>query len=128
MAGTDFEHILARDMNLASAIKTGLLENYIDPSNVTGFCPDERCDWLKYQTLAICSDVEEVPSLLVPSTSNDNSPSVRAGESNDTSQPFDGIRTVQVKPTYHYLSNTRQQDVSRTPLNNYSDLRDPAHI
>lgn len=51
---------------MQAAIKSGLLDNYQDLSNVTGRCATTRCDWPQHSTLAVCSSgVEDMSSTLV---------------------------------------------------------------
>ena len=44
------------------AVADGLSRNDVSPSNIQGSCPTRNCTWGSYQTLGVCSNVEDVSS------------------------------------------------------------------
>lgn len=42
------------DLYMRPAIRSGLLDSYRSPSNITGYCPSSQCTWDPYTTLALC--------------------------------------------------------------------------
>ena len=44
------------------AVIDGLLRNDVSPSNIQVSCPTGNCTWGSYQTLGVCSNVEDVSS------------------------------------------------------------------
>ena len=50
---------------MSDAIYSGLLSRQNRPSDVTGNCTTERCDWDPYWTLAVCPTVEDVTSRIL---------------------------------------------------------------
>ncbi|CAO2648636.1 Nn.00g079030.m01.CDS01 [Neocucurbitaria sp. VM-36] len=52
------------NMALRNAIDRGMLQEHVYASEVTGTCPAERCIWPPYTTLAVCTVVSDVSTLL----------------------------------------------------------------
>jgi hypothetical protein len=49
---------------MSAAIASAMTDSYRSLSNVTGSCDTNHCEWEPYTTLAICSTVEDVSSLI----------------------------------------------------------------
>ena len=49
------------------AVTDGLLRNDVSPSNIQVTCPTGNCTWGSYQTLGVCSSVEDVSSSITSS-------------------------------------------------------------
>ena len=52
-------------LSIQNAAGAGLLRNDSDPSQVSGFCPTANCTWEPYDSLALCSTVEDVTSAII---------------------------------------------------------------
>ena len=52
-------------LSIQNAASAGLLQNDSDPSQVSGFCPTANCTWEPYDSLALCSTVEDVTSAII---------------------------------------------------------------
>jgi hypothetical protein len=56
---------ISGDVYMNDAVTSGLLTRVNTPSDVTGDCGFERCDWNPYWTLAVCPNVEDVTSDII---------------------------------------------------------------
>ena len=61
-------------LSIQNAASAGLLRNDSDPSQVSGFCPTANCTWEPYDSLALCSTVEDVTSAIILDCQNTPSP------------------------------------------------------
>ena len=62
-------------LSIQNAAGAGLLRNDSDPSQVSGFCPTANCTWEPYDSLALCSTVEDFTSGIILECLNDTSQS-----------------------------------------------------
>lgn len=53
------------NLSIQNAASAGLLRNDSNPSQVSGFCPTANCTWEPYDSLALCSTVEDITSAII---------------------------------------------------------------
>lgn len=71
----DFDANIKVESNdyIKNAIDRGMVQERVQATEVTGTCPAERCIWPPYSTLAVCSVVEDVSTLLWPGNDHEGS-------------------------------------------------------
>lgn len=63
--GDAWERQDVADAYMERAINRGMLQERVLATEVIGSCPAQRCTWPSYTSLAVCSIVEDVSSLLI---------------------------------------------------------------
>ena len=125
------------DIYLRTAIEAGVLATEVTHDNVTGHCKTEQCFWKPYNTLAICSRVEDATDML---SFDYNPPRVPVGGDNIT-VPENRYQVPNKSCNFHvqgkfFLANRYQLGIEEkealtqraTPNNTETNLPDLAQI
>ncbi|KAF3033215.1 hypothetical protein E8E11_000264 [Didymella keratinophila] len=60
------------DLHLKDAIEAGLLAANVTHDDVRAHCQTDKCSWVPYKTLAVCSKVEDAADMIVFDTDRDH--------------------------------------------------------
>lgn len=125
------------DVYLKAAIEAGLLiDSSASHDDVPSYCGSERCSWLPYHTLAVCSRVDNVTDELI---SNDKyAPYIELGEDHTPTKDnkLQAIGTFKTRSKFFGADRYSDTDLNMTkvvraratPNNSDTNLPDLAHV